>query len=167
MKSEDVLALVKLMASHNIDICIDGGWGVDALLGEQTREHDDLDIAVQHKDVPQLRMVLKEQGYKEIPRNDSTEFMFVLADDAGRKIDVHSYTFDAKGSHIAGVEYPLESLSGEGVIGDQQVKCIAPEWVVKFHSGYDLDKNDYHDIKLVCQKFGLPLPEEYKKFHSL
>jgi lincosamide nucleotidyltransferase A/C/D/E len=26
--------------------CVEGGWGVDALLGEQTREHDDLDLAV-------------------------------------------------------------------------------------------------------------------------
>jgi lincosamide nucleotidyltransferase A/C/D/E len=38
-----------------IEIWVDGGWGVDALLGEQTRPHKDLDIAIQQKDVPQLR----------------------------------------------------------------------------------------------------------------
>jgi Aminoglycoside-2''-adenylyltransferase len=40
----DVLDLVQLFDRHQIDLHIDGGWGVDALLGRQTRTHADLDI---------------------------------------------------------------------------------------------------------------------------
>jgi hypothetical protein len=44
-----VLEIIQLFELHRIDLHIDGGWGVDALLGRQTRTHADLDIAVQHK----------------------------------------------------------------------------------------------------------------------
>ncbi len=46
------------------------------------------------------------------------------------------------------------------------VRCIPPEWMVKFHSGYTLDENDYHDVRLLCERFGIPLPEEYNVFKS-
>lgn len=30
-------------------VWLDGGWGVDALLGRQTRPHDDMDIVIEQK----------------------------------------------------------------------------------------------------------------------
>ncbi len=164
MPLSEVIEILKLMKKYNIEIHIDGGWGVDALLGEQTRIHNDLDIAIQHKDVSLLRKLLLQKGYKEAPRDDSRDCNFVLADEKGHEIDVHSYTFDSEGSLIFGVPYPLESLSGTGIIGDYPVKCISPEWMVKFHSGYELDQNDYHDVKALCEKFNIPLPPEYDTF---
>ena len=62
MTANDVLEFVQLLRQYHIDVCIDGGWGVDALLGEQTRLHADLDIAVQHKDVAQIRTLLEARG---------------------------------------------------------------------------------------------------------
>jgi lincosamide nucleotidyltransferase A/C/D/E len=44
------------------------------------------------------------------------------------------------------------------------VRCITPEWMVKFHTGYKLDENDYRDVKALCQRFDIPMPEEYKGF---
>jgi Aminoglycoside-2''-adenylyltransferase len=76
---------------NRIDVWIDGGWGVDALLGEQTRIHRDLDIAVQHRHVPRLRALLEARGYKDVPRDDTRDCNFVLGDDLGHQIDVHSY----------------------------------------------------------------------------
>jgi lincosamide nucleotidyltransferase A/C/D/E len=49
---------VKLFELDRIDLHIDGGWGVDALLGRQTRTHADLDIAVNRQDVAQIRFLL-------------------------------------------------------------------------------------------------------------
>jgi hypothetical protein len=37
MTAQDVIAFVQLLNQHHIDVYIDGGWGVDALLGEQMR----------------------------------------------------------------------------------------------------------------------------------
>jgi lincosamide nucleotidyltransferase A/C/D/E len=87
-----------------------------------------------------------------------------LGDDRGRLVDIHTYTFDPAGRVVFGVEYPFDSLNGSGSVNGVPVKCITPEWMVKFHGGYQLDENDYHDVKLLCQKFGFPLPPEYEKF---
>lgn len=167
MQQADALELLELFEQSSIEVVVDGGWGVDALLGEQTRPHDDLDIAVQHKDVPKLRELLEGRGYKDVPRNDSEEYMFVMGDDQGHKVDVHSYTFDAKGKLSFGIEYPFDSLKGTGLIGGQLVRCIAAEYVIKFHAAYQPDENYYHDVRLLCTKFGLPLPERYKESESV
>jgi hypothetical protein len=49
MTAEDALALYDLFRSHGITVWVDGGWGIDALLGRQTRPHSDLDIALASK----------------------------------------------------------------------------------------------------------------------
>jgi lincosamide nucleotidyltransferase A/C/D/E len=66
MEAKDVVDLVRLLESENVDVWIDGGWSVDALLGKQLRLHKDLDIAAQWKDVPKLREMLSVQGYKQV-----------------------------------------------------------------------------------------------------
>jgi lincosamide nucleotidyltransferase A/C/D/E len=164
MSANDVLEFVQLLNQNHIDVYIDGGWGVDALLGEQTRIHSDLDIAVQHRDVAQIRALLEARGYEDVPRDDTRDCNFVLGDAEGHLIDFHSYTFDSDGNNVYGVPYPYESLSGTGSINGRAVKCISPEWMVKFHTGYELDENDYHDVKLLCQRFGIELPPEYEEF---
>lgn len=166
MTAADVIEIVQLLVDNGINVHIDGGWGVDALLGEQTRPHADLDIAMRHQDVPKLRELLEACGYREIPRDDSWECNFVLADEAGREVDVHSYTFDAVGNNIFGVPYPADSLTGTGTIGGHRVDCISPAWLVKFHTGYELDLNDFHDVSALCRRFGLELPDEYNKFRG-
>ncbi len=97
MTAEDVVAFVRLCKEHGIDIIIDGGWSVDALLGEQTRRHEDLDVVVQHKDVTEIRTLLSARGYSEVQRDDSWECNFVLGDAHGHLIDIHSCTFDIHG----------------------------------------------------------------------
>ncbi len=164
MTANDVIEIVRLFNQNDIEVIIDGGWGVDALLGEQTRPHEDLDVAVAHKDVGKIRALLEERGYKDVPRDDTWECNFVLGDDEGRLVDIHSCTFDEEGNNIFGVKYPLDSLKGAGVINGHPVRCIPPQWLVDFHTGYELDENDYHDVKLLCQKFEIKMPEEYDEF---
>ena len=166
MTAHDVVEIMRLFDQNHIDFYIDGGWGVDALLGEQTRIHADLDIAVQHKDVAQIRALLEARGYQDVPRDDTRECNFVLGDDQGHQIDIHSYTFDAAGQIVFGVPYPFDSLTGTGTVDGQPVKCISPEWMVKFHTGYKLDENDYHDVKALCQRFGMQAPAGYEEFEK-
>ena len=164
MSAEDAAQLLQLFEAHHITVWVDGGWGVDALLGEQTRLHSDLDLALAHQDVPKLRALLGERGYTEVLRDDSWECNFVLGDAHGHEVDLHSCTFDSDGNNIFGVAYPFDSLTGNGVILGYPVKCIEPNWMVKFHTGYKLDENDYHDVKLLCQKFGIEIPTDYAEF---
>lgn len=163
MMAAEVLSLYAYLRMNGVRLHIDGGWSVDALLGEQTRPHEDLDIAVQHKDVSKLRGLLLARGYQEILRDDTWEANFVLADAEGHMLDVHSYTFE-KGKPVFGCAYPPDSLTGRGVIAGVMVDCIAPAWLVKFHTGYALDENDYRDVSALCKKFGLELPADYTAF---
>ena len=43
---QDVKSFISLCEENNIEFCLDGGWGVDALIGHQTRPHEDIDVAV-------------------------------------------------------------------------------------------------------------------------
>lgn len=161
MKAEEVLDLLSVFEAAGIEVWIDGGWGVDALLGEQTRPHSDLDIALQHKDVPKLRELLEARGCRDVPRDDTWECNFVLGDARGQEVDIHSFTLNAAGNNVYGVEYPADSLTGTGFINGHPVKCISVEWMVKFHTGYPLDEDDFRDVYALHERFGVPLPDEY------
>jgi lincosamide nucleotidyltransferase A/C/D/E len=164
MDAADVVELLDLLEQHGLDVYVDGGWAVDALLGKQTRSHNDLDIAIPHEQVPIVRNLMAARGFHERPQPDSWECNFVLADAGDRRLDVHSYTLDATGRNVGGVPYVAEHLTGTGVIAERSVRCIDPAWLVKFHTGYDVDERDHHDVRLLCERFGLPLPEEYTRF---
>lgn len=160
MEANDVIKLYKLFEENSIEVCIDGGWGIDALLGEQTRPHDDLDIAIEHKNVENLRHLLNEQGYKEKKR--SSDWNFVLVN-GSKEIDVHVFEFDDKGNDIYGIAYSKESLTGTGIIDGNIVRCVSPEWVIKFHANYKPKDKDLKDIQALCDKFGIEPPKNYKK----
>src|SRR5207237_7001400 len=48
------------LRAAGIDVWVEGGWGVDALLGEQTRPHDDLDLGVRMEDVDRICRILSD-----------------------------------------------------------------------------------------------------------
>ncbi len=41
---------------------------------------------------------------------------------------------------------------------------VAGELMLFFHTGYELDVNDYRDVLALCQRFEIELPPEYSKF---
>lgn len=171
MIASDVIQLYQMFAAAGISIWIDGGWCVDALLGEQTRLHSDLDIAIEEKHVSKLRQLLDAQGYQEIKLEQARPWNFVLSDTHQREIDVHVIVLDDRGNGIYGPPangelYPAASLKGTGVIDGQVVQCISPEWTVKFHSGYPLKEKDFRDVSALCAKFGIELPQEYEGFRG-
>jgi lincosamide nucleotidyltransferase A/C/D/E len=167
MKFEDVIELYKALESLGITIWLDGGWAVDALLGEQTRPHEDVDIVIQEKDVSVLRKYLESQNYHDIIRDDTSSWNFVLGDKEGHLIDIHVIRFEKEGNGLYGPKgemYPAGSLVGVGKIGDLPVKCISADHLVKFHTGYKVDEKDYKDVVALCERFNLELPREYIGF---
>ena len=90
MSGDAVIELMQLFDQNGIEVFVDGGWGVDALLGDQTRSHADLDIALQHKDVPNLRALLEARGYRDVLRDDTRDCNFVMGDDQGHEVDFHA-----------------------------------------------------------------------------
>lgn len=162
MDIKDVIELYNLLTKEGISVWLDGGWGVDALLGRQTRPHEDVDIVIEEKHVPKLRTLLV--GYTDVPRDDTSPWNFVLGNRKGDLVDVHAVVFDEVGNGRygplkKGIMYPAASLTGTGILGGHQVRCISPQYVVKFHMQYTPDKNDIKDIAAICDKFGIKHPD--------
>jgi lincosamide nucleotidyltransferase A/C/D/E len=166
--SYDVIELYSATNQLQIQIWLDGGWGVDALLGEQTRAHKDLDIVIQEKDLEKFCTFLAMRGYKDIPQDDSCDWNFVLGDNHGHKMDIHVVNFDAQGNGIygpaeRGIFYPADAFSGRGQIEKETVCCLTPEYQVLSRSGYELTEKDFEDVFALCSRFNITLPNEYQR----
>lgn len=161
MSANKVVELYNLFEDNGVEIWVDGGWGVDALLEEQTREHADLDIAIDHTHETKMRELLGKRGYKVVRTNDKTDWVYVLSD-GKTEIDVHVFGFDAAGRNTYGTKYLEESLTGTGKINGVNVRCISAKWMVQFKSHPNQDEVDRIDQANLCKKFGLAAPPLYK-----
>ena len=63
MPAERALDILSCLEAHGVVVWLDGGWGVDAHLGQQTRAHDDLDVIVEIDQVLRLEAALNHLGY--------------------------------------------------------------------------------------------------------
>lgn len=166
MDQEETLRIIDLAEIAGIPIVVDGGWAVDAHLGWQTRPHSDLDIAINHQYLPRFLGILSRLGYGHVPRDDQWEHNFVLQDGGGHQVDIHSYIRNDQGQIVGGVEYPGDSLTGQGKIGHAKVRCIKADWLVDFHLGYPFDENDYHDVRYLCNLHRFSLPPDYQAYED-
>jgi lincosamide nucleotidyltransferase A/C/D/E len=64
MEEDDVLSVARCLEAAGLEFWFDGGWGVDAVLGRQTREHGDLDLVVSHGDVGRAEQALRPLDYR-------------------------------------------------------------------------------------------------------
>jgi lincosamide nucleotidyltransferase A/C/D/E len=71
---------------------VDGGWGVDALVGSETREHKDLDLLVAAADVVRAAVVLAGLGFRH---RAGTSPAGLYCDDADRRVDLSVLTPDS------------------------------------------------------------------------
>ena len=159
----DAVEIITWAEENEISIWVDGGWGVDALLKEETRAHNDIDLFVGESNGKKFISILKKKGFVEIVESYTTESHTVWKDAKGRIIDLHIFKLNEQGYIVfEGKEYPPNVFNGIGEIGNKKVKCIDAENQVLFHLGYEHNENDVHDVKLLCEKFGIPVPGEYK-----
>ncbi len=151
MPAEVLVRLYRQLTRDGIKIWIDGGWGVDALLGEQTRPHQDVDFVVQERDLARLVDVLRHKGYDEIATDDRRPWNFVLGDDRGRQVDIHVVNFDESGDGIYGPPengeaYPASAFTGRGTIRGEEVFCMSVGYQLTNHAGYELQDKDRQDV---------------------
>lgn len=163
MTAEEVHDLYKSLDQGGILVWLDGGWAVDALLGEQTRPHQDLDLAVQHKDMEALKMFLATKGFIQITRNEEDMWDLVLANDKGTEIEVHAFNFNDSGGVVEEEYwngYSAHSVTGKGKILDTEVRCVSLEQLVKTHdkSRRVLKTTDLQDMTLLGERFGVKFP---------
>ena len=163
MTERDVLELYDALSAQGLTIWIDGGWCVDALLGRQSRDHSDLDIAVRRDEERAAREVLLSLGFVDAARDDCSEWNYAMADASNRSVDVHVFDYDERGRNIYGVAYPHGSLSGTGMLAGREVRCVAASWMFVFKTAYPPSGKDLHDVNTLAEKFGFSVPETHRK----
>ena len=107
MELPDVIRVLDRLDAAGVGWRVDGGWGVDALLGRQTRAHRDLDLAVRPQDVAGIEAALSE--YRRVDTGEWPRFL-VLEDAAGRRVDL-----DLR---------QTRATSAPGRIGPRDVSCV-------------------------------------------
>ncbi len=168
MPASEVLRFHSALKDMGIEIWLDGGWGVDALLREETRPHADLDIVIEEKDVARARALLEGWGYTDVPRDDTCPWNFVLGDSQGHEVDFHVIILNEHGDGVYGPPengdiYPAVSLTGSDKVDQTPVRCKSAEWQLKHHTGYKLRPCDFQDVAALGVRFGLSLPQEYSR----
>jgi lincosamide nucleotidyltransferase A/C/D/E len=161
MTAADVFEILDRLESAGIDWWLDGGWGVDALLGYETRAHDDLDLAVRAEDIERLLDVFPE--FRHV-YEDQWPSAYVLRDERGRQLDFHPLELDEEGNgwqpQPGGGRYlwPRAALEGCGRIGGREVRCTSPEFQLEAHLYEGYDDVDWAAVAALSERFGLPLP---------
>jgi lincosamide nucleotidyltransferase A/C/D/E len=147
---------------------LDGGWGVDALLGEQTRAHSDLDVALDRRDVAEAQQRLTALGFAHAPEIEpGLPARYVLCDARGRQIDLHPLDFDGGDGWQQLPDgrrgrYPASELGFTGRIGGVEVPCISPALQLRHHQGYAPTERDRRDMGALAKAFALELPQAFE-----
>jgi lincosamide nucleotidyltransferase A/C/D/E len=154
MTLEQLLRVLDAVRSVGGRFWPEGGWGVDALLGRQTRPHRDVDIDIDGAFEHKVLAALHELGY--VVETDWRPNRVELAAPGCGWVDIHPLVIDANGNARQAAldggwhEFP-RSFFTVGRLGDVSVPCFSVEAQRVFHSGYQLRDIDHRDLALLDQ----------------
>lgn len=149
----------KEMLFHVLDIFdalsvpywLDGGWGVDALFGEQTRAHRDIDIDFDAAHTDEVMEKLNNIGY--VVKTNWLPVRAELMHPNLGYLDIHPFVIDRNAIKQATPEgdfweFPREFFD-EAVFESRKIPCISLAGQKAFHSGYKLREQDLQDLKIL------------------
>jgi lincosamide nucleotidyltransferase A/C/D/E len=152
MTAAEVVRVVAALEAADCPVWLEGGWGVDALAGRQTRAHRDLDIAIDASQEAVVLTVLAGQGYSV--ETDGRPTRVELSAPERGWVDVHPVAFGPDGDGIqSGPDgerwvYPAASLVSGSVAG-RPVGCISAAQQIAWRTGYELRDVDRHDLAVL------------------
>lgn len=152
MSLADVLIVLDAVRSVGCRFWLEGGWGVDALLGHQTRPHRDVDVDIDGAFEEDVLAALAGLGYA-IETDWRPNRVELVAPGRGW-VDVHPLVIDADGNARQAAldggwhEFP-RSFFTTGHLDGVAVPCVSKEAQLLFRSGYELREADRHDLALL------------------
>lgn len=161
MQQNDVLAIVDALDRAEVRYWIAGGWGIDALVGEGTRAHADLDLCIDAEDEAGAIAELEGIGFEV--SLDLRPVRFAMKDYPGLEVDIHPVKFEGGGSGVqAGPDgttfvYPADAFA-YGTIGHRRLPCLSAVQQVRFHSGYERQAKDLADLAVLRDRLGMDIP---------
>ncbi len=138
MSLAEVLTVLATIRSVGCRFWLEGGWGVDALVGRQTRPHRDVDIDFDAVYEHALLEALADLGYSV--ETDWRPNRVELAAPGRGWVDLHPLHIDAVGNARQAAldggwhEFPSGWFT-TGVVGGVPVPCVSREAQRLFHSG--------------------------------
>lgn len=159
MTADDVLTVLTLLRRAGVEVWVGGGWGIDALVGEQTRDHRDLDLMHRQDQEAAAVAALRKAGFVESLNWRPIRFVVTAQD--GREIDLHPLVFGDDGSAVQASPEPgpsfiyPSSCFVTGTIEGLTVPYLSAEQQVYFHQGYEPTDRDRHDMAQLRRAFGI------------
>lgn len=168
MDARDVLDVLAILEEDGIDVILHGGWGIDAVIGSQDRDHDDIDIMIAEPKLPAAVTSLGCVGFA-VTADDPSEggpATVTMANRAGLRIDLTALRLDDAevrwmGDGQAAVAFPPSAFT-DGWVAGREVRCVGAVKQVELHRGYEPRPSDRHDMTALKDKFGISLPTEYR-----
>jgi lincosamide nucleotidyltransferase A/C/D/E len=151
--ADEVVAILDALERAHVEVSVGGGWGVDALVGAQTRPHGDLDLTVPREQTDRATVALAALGF--VLTLDERPTRFVLSHPGGAEVDLHPLWVHADGSARLpgpnGIDFTFTrgSLHARGVIGGRVVRCMTVEQQRAAHAGYAPADEDLWDLALL------------------
>lgn len=148
----DLFAILDLFDELGCAYWLDGGWGVDALVGHQTREHRDIDIDFDAEYLSAVQAKLAELGFTV--ETDWLPNRIEYHSDRLGYLDIHPFELMEDGtSRQANLEDGWYDFTpayfGTGTFEGRTIPCISALGQKVFHSGYEPRDVDRHDLALI------------------
>jgi lincosamide nucleotidyltransferase A/C/D/E len=148
MRAGDVTEVIEALESAGLEAWVAGGWGVDVLVGAQTRKHLDLDLVVSVRELGPVAATLEAMGFRERDRQvlpiAGLSFSIAFRDDAGRRVDVHPVDLGAFPPPTAGLDSAAPFAVGS--VSGRPIRCLSAAVQLALHEHYELRYYERRDI---------------------
>ena len=83
-QAQALIALIRRCDQEDLPVCVFGGYGLDALYGRLTRDHDDFDLLIRAASQPRFVQILEALGYlvMDIHADEPQELLHLLLAEA-------------------------------------------------------------------------------------
>jgi lincosamide nucleotidyltransferase A/C/D/E len=158
----DLFDLLDAFEENAVHYWLDGGWGVDCLLGAQSRVHGDVDVVLPQSDVHRVRTMLVARGFKVV--RDWLPTSLAARDGQGREVDLHPVDLTSEGG---GDQMLPDGATWhyappvEGSISGRSILCASAEDQLLMHQGYEPRPIDHLDVRNIAVRFRLQVPHPF------
>jgi 2'-5' RNA ligase len=165
----EVLRVCRALDDGHLSYWVAGGWGLDALVGSETRHHGDLDVVLEYfrEDLTTVTTLLTSLGYRrKRPLGGTVWFpdAEVYEDERGHHIEVLNInwpllvsrgwlreatpTLETESNEVLELEEipPLlvEQCTASGVLEGTRIPVLSVSAQQLFHVGYEKRREDSH-----------------------
>jgi lincosamide nucleotidyltransferase A/C/D/E len=167
MGATDVVDVLELLDHAGISCWLVGGWGVDALVGRQTRKHLDVDVALEGQFLEQALNSLESAGFVAVQREGfpaRTPAMVILRDKPRRRVELMPVDISApppgeNGRREASrFRYAADSIT-TGTVNGRTVACLAAPVQLMLRTSYTPRDSDRHDVRVLMEHYRLDVPQ--------